>query len=1133
MKNNSLFIRLIATSLCAVFVVGSLLMCYIGGLSYEYNFDFDETPIIVPSINAGGSTTTTTTTKPTTSTSGKVPGSSTGKNPNKDNNAIFSASTTLEDVELIHNTLTNHVTIGSADSYNAILPADVKIAAGASGLELSVKPVETGDEINLANSDSAKSLDVHIEGIAADNTVPMIVNLGAVLEAGLGETELKFYHTENGTAVLMTRVASLNDFAIHNQYTYNAETGEVSIYVASFSVISAVRTTPDVWNGVSVAEDFEAGEGTADDPFIIKTAAQLIYFRNQVDAGNKFEGQYVALAADIDLDKHLFNPIGGGWAYNGGKTFNGTFDGGNHTIYNLYVNGWELDATGDKHSGTSKGAGLFSSIHNATIKNLAVVGSELVVETTSIGIIAGVAQGKCTFENIVVSDATLGNYQMRNGGIVGDIYVIASDNVPEGEDKYSHIFKNIIVDSTVKLSSMWGDFDTGNGGVVGGKYGSAKVLMENVTVAAELDVFSDVTSAYQWYAYRRCGMLIGYTGQNSPKQATNAAADFLTCKNVNVYYGDWTNYTYYQFTNQDISWQSNYPWVRAEESPYNGAFSNVRYGNPIVGGEKINTIELAEANQTGKVTITFNQLYGGGQGVYGTNKHEGNGVEIQYSLTKTIYYQDVDMLETPTLHYWFVNGKDTWTTLVDGVSIELAGKNGEYNVYKIVLPAHAHRFNLVDENGKKSAEINIDDLDHDYKLYSITNEGKLNYCNYNDKEESKTIYFQNNWLWNNLVIEYWYENDKSEKWTTVGDGKIDLSSVTSDGTYSVYEIQLPASAHAVKISGYDTGAAKNNEIELDISKAVDDNVYLLKWDGTKNIFDTCHYVPGVTTFYFQNNWLWTDVKLNYMCNNISLKNPTKEGTFEIYTVTVPNFATQFTIDGKKNDNSGNRDITPSMTTEKIVPEVIYSMNYNNNNGNKLVESVKISLVPNTSWKSNNAWFAAYVWVDEKNNAWIKMNDTDGDGTYECYIPKEYTNVIFCRMKEKTTTFDWNSTVLGKTYDIKISDVSKDGFVINTLYMKPNSNWTQSSARFAAYFFGNGETWIDMNDLDKDGVYECVVPAGYTKVIFCRMNPNASANNWDNKWNQTGDLTIPTNGNNLFTVPNGAWDGSTATWSKKQ
>ena len=95
----------------------------------------------------------------------------------------------------------------------------------------------------------------------------------------------------------------------------------------------------------------------------------------------------------------------------------------------------------------------------------------------------------------------------------------------------------------------------------------------------------------------------------------------------------------------------------------------------------------------------------------------------------------------------------------------------------------------------------------------------------------------------------------------------------------------------------------------------------------------------------------------------------------------------------------------------------------------------------------------------------------------------------------------------------------------TLYLKPSNNWKQSNARFAAYFFGNGEKWVSMTDSNGDGVYEVAVPAGFPNVIFCRMNPSATANGWNNKWNQTADLTVPTNGKTLYTVSANAWDGS--------
>ena len=100
-----------------------------------------------------------------------------------------------------------------------------------------------------------------------------------------------------------------------------------------------------------------------------------------------------------------------------------------------------------------------------------------------------------------------------------------------------------------------------------------------------------------------------------------------------------------------------------------------------------------------------------------------------------------------------------------------------------------------------------------------------------------------------------------------------------------------------------------------------------------------------------------------------------------------------------------------------------------------------------------------------------------------------------------------------------------------LYLVPSANWNQSNARFAAYFFGTGEAWVSMTKVSgESNLYEVTTPSGsWTNVIFCRMNPSASANNWNNKWNQTSDLTY--NGtSNCYTVKEGTWDKGGGTWS---
>ena len=152
------------------------------------------------------------------------------------------------------------------------------------------------------------------------------------------------------------------------------------------------------------------------------------------------------------------------------------------------------------------------------------------------------------------------------------------------------------------------------------------------------------------------------------------------------------------------------------------------------------------------------------------------------------------------------------------------------------------------------------------------------------------------------------------------------------------------------------------------------------------------------------------------------------------------------------------------------------------------------------------------------------------GVYDIYFNVE-TKAIYVMTAGTDYTAATQQKISGKEPVQEEPEVTE-----KTLYLKPNSNWTQSNARFAAYFFNNnGNAWVSMTDSDKDSIYEVNIPTGFNEgdnVIFCRMNPSTASNNWNNKWNQTGDLEIPTDGKNLFTVPDGVWDGSTTVWSVK-
>ena len=106
------------------------------------------------------------------------------------------------------------------------------------------------------------------------------------------------------------------------------------------------------------------GSGTESDPYQIGTADQLKLFRDIVNgAGGQTQnrGAYAVLTTNIDLNNEPWTPIGN---YTEGNQiyYEGTFDGGGHTISGLNVTGeFVYD-------------GLFGTVKDGTIKSLTVAG---------------------------------------------------------------------------------------------------------------------------------------------------------------------------------------------------------------------------------------------------------------------------------------------------------------------------------------------------------------------------------------------------------------------------------------------------------------------------------------------------------------------------------------------------------------------------------------------------------------------------------------------------------------------------------------------------------------------------------------------------------------------------------------
>ena len=78
----------------------------------------------------------------------------------------------------------------------------------------------------------------------------------------------------------------------------------------------------DLWDG-SVATSFYAGNGSATNPYLIRTSAQFMYFINEINAGNDFSGKTIKIMNDIDLNNNPFKTT---------SSFAGTLDGGGNII---------------------------------------------------------------------------------------------------------------------------------------------------------------------------------------------------------------------------------------------------------------------------------------------------------------------------------------------------------------------------------------------------------------------------------------------------------------------------------------------------------------------------------------------------------------------------------------------------------------------------------------------------------------------------------------------------------------------------------------------------------------------------------------------------------------------------------
>ena len=164
------------------------------------------------------------------------------------------------------------------------------------------------------------------------------------------------------------------------------------------------------------AAEFAGGTGTAEDPYLISTAAHLNNVRNHLDGHFKMTADIVFNEADFAVGGAFYNG-GTGWEPIGDATtkFTGSFDGNGHTITGLYQN---ISATTDSY------AGLFGCVDSAVIKNLGMVASNISGNATSENYYAGGIVGGA-FSSTTITNCY--NTGVISGYFVGGIAGYAAD----------------------------------------------------------------------------------------------------------------------------------------------------------------------------------------------------------------------------------------------------------------------------------------------------------------------------------------------------------------------------------------------------------------------------------------------------------------------------------------------------------------------------------------------------------------------------------------------------------------------------------------------------------------------------------------------------------------------------------
>ncbi len=345
---------------------------------------------------------------------------------------------------------------------------------------------------------------------------------------------------------------------------YTHSTGEFSLevtfqygampYLLTYS-IDGFYTIDNAWK--------LAGRGTQGNPYRIFDAADFTAMATNYNAEtNTGKGEYFLMMNDIDFGGSAENPVQfPAIAKNGDLAianitggFDGTFDGGNHTISGIYHTNVSMDAKG-------KYNGLFSFVDkDGVIKNIVMGKENTLAGYNYVGAIASINQG--TIENCYnYADITAANFAAA--GICG--YMVKGNGTVKNSENHGNITAmtytsgicggsqsgtsvttyNYLVENCINYGNMSTTNGVGAAGIVGSYSGAVK----NCTNYGDADDTKGTAKSRQYTA----GIVSCITYPTTIEDCTNYGA----IKGVNnvggivgcVFKGDNTEFTIKNCTN--------------------------------------------------------------------------------------------------------------------------------------------------------------------------------------------------------------------------------------------------------------------------------------------------------------------------------------------------------------------------------------------------------------------------------------------------------------------------------------------------------------------------------------------------------------------------------------------------------